>query len=91
MKFIAIILAILFLVGCARSSVVPIGDETYVLTRAQKGFTTTAVREEALKEAHDHCAAKGKTTEILGVDVTEMIIYTADPEATVSFKCVSAE
>lgn len=88
MKIYIIVIAI-FLAGCARSSVVPVGEDTYVLSRAQKGFGTTAVREDALEEARNYCNSRGKSFELLGVDEKEMVIFTADPEAQVSFKCIS--
>ena len=89
--YVIVILIALFLVGCARSSVVPVGEDTYVLTRAQKGFGTTAVREQALEEAESYCNSKGMSIEVLGVGEREMVVFTADPEAQVSFKCISDE
>ena len=87
--YVIVIFIALFLAGCARSSIVPVGEDTYVISRAQKGFGTTAVREDALEEARNYCRAKGMSIEVLGVDEKEMVIFTADPEAQVSFKCIS--
>lgn len=86
---IHIIFIALVLTGCARSSIVPVGEDTYVLSRAQKGFGTAAVREDALDEARSYCNSKGMSMELLGVDEKEMVVFTADPEAQVSFKCIN--
>jgi len=86
-----IFLLVVLLVGCARSSVIPVGDDIYVLSRAQKGFGTAAVREDALEEARLYCSSKGMAIEVLGVDVRKMVIVSADPEAQVSFKCIARQ
>jgi hypothetical protein len=78
------------LVGCAASSgVVPMGHDTYLISRSEKGFDTTGsrVKADALREASDYCAKGGKSIEITKATEKDMVPFRSDAQAEVQFKC----
>ena len=56
MKKISYLLPIIFITACASTSgVLPIGNDTYMISRSEKGFDTTGsrVKADAIKEANE--------------------------------------
>lgn len=91
MKMTVIILSALLITACASSSgVVPVGSETYMISRSEKGFDTTGsrVKADALKEANEYCSSMGKTLEILKSTQKDMVPFKSDAQAEVEFKCI---
>ena len=57
----ALILAALLLSGCATSDVVPMGPNTYMVTRHVYGFTGPShIKAELLEKADEYCRSQGK-------------------------------
>lgn len=86
--------SVLLLAGCASNSgVVPMGSDTFMLSRqAATGFSGAAsLKAEALQEANQHCQAQKK--ELLVVSTNEAqppFILGNYPRAEVQFKCIDA-
>lgn len=83
---------IFFLAGCATTSgVVPMGGDTYMISRSEKGFDTTGsrVKADAYKEAHQFCVANGKKLEILKSTQKDMSPFRSDAQAEIEFRCLS--
>lgn len=84
--------AIIFLAGCATTSgVVPMGGDTYMISRSEKGFDTTGsrVKADAYKEAYQFCVANGKKLEILKSTQKDMAPFRSDAQAEIEFRCLS--
>ncbi|WP_394391413.1 hypothetical protein [Shewanella woodyi] len=83
---------ILMLSACANSSgVVPLGDDSYLISRSEKGFDVTgsAVKADAIKEANKYCNSINETIEILKVTQKDMVPFKSDAQAEIEFKCVA--
>ena len=77
--------------GCAASlGVVPAGNDSFLISRSEKGFATTGshVKADALKEANNFCATTGRALEVLNTVQSDMIPFTSDSQAEVRFRCV---
>lgn len=91
MKLISCFLAIL-LVGCASNSgVVPIGQDTFMVSRqAATGFSGSGtLKAEAFKEAYQYCLNQKKTLQV--VNTTEAqppYIFGNFPKAEIQFMCL---
>ena len=91
MKIICCLLAII-LAGCAlNSGVVPIGKDTFMVSRqAATGFSGSGtLKAEAFKEANQYCLSQNKVLQI--VNTTEaQPPYVLDnfPKAEVQFMCL---
>lgn len=86
------VVIILLLSACASSSgVVPLGRETFMVSRSEKGFDTTGsrVKADALKEANAYCSGNGKTIELVNSSEKDMMPFKSDAQAEVVFKCVA--
>jgi hypothetical protein len=78
------------LLGCAMSSgVVPAGNDSYLISRSEKGFDTTGsrVKADAIREASEFCAKSGKSVEIINATEKDMVPFRSDAQAEVQFKC----
>lgn len=54
--------------GCTTTSgVVPMGQDTFVIARTEKGFkgTSANVKVEALREANQYCQSRGKVMKVI--------------------------
>jgi hypothetical protein len=89
---LAIVLGALALVGCAsHSGVTPMGGGTYLLSKqAATGFAGAAsLKAELLREADQHCAAKGQDFEVISAaENAGPYVFGHYPKAEVQFKCV---
>jgi|SRR5450432_3052268 len=87
----AIAAAISLVAGCASTSgVVPLGGDTYLISRSEKGFDTTGsrVKADSLKEANQFCASKGKQLEVTKATDRDMVPFKSDAQAEIEFRCV---
>jgi hypothetical protein len=85
---------VLLLTACASSSgVVPMGSETFMVSRSEKGFDTTGsrVKADALKEANTYCSGRGKALELVNTSEKDMVPFKSDAQAEVVFKCVAGK
>ncbi|MCL2910775.1 hypothetical protein [Shewanella aquimarina] len=81
---------ILILTACAQSSgVVPLGGDSYMISRSEKGFDVTgsAVKADALKEANSYCQAQGKELQLIKAVPKDMVPFRSDAQAEIEFKC----
>lgn len=97
MKFPPVVFAsVLFLAaclpGCSTSSgVVPIGHDTYLISRSHKSTrgSGTWVKGEALQEANAYCEKRGKVMKLVKTVERDMKPFRADASAEVYFKALS--
>lgn len=86
-------IALVSTAGCAANSgVVPMGSDTFFVSRqAATGFSgASTMKAEALQEANQYCQMQRKTIEV--VNMTEAqppFILGNYPKAEVQFRCVS--
>lgn len=77
--------------GCASNpGVVPAGNDTYMLARSGYGLgqSSTNVKAGLMKEADEHCAAKGRSMDVISSD--DKPGWPGHfPEAEVKFRCVA--
>jgi len=87
-------LFLVILSGCATTSgVVPMGSDTYMISRSEKAFDATGsrVKADALKEANAYCASNGKNIEIVNANSKDMVPFKSDAQAEVVFKCAPSK
>jgi len=89
--YISLLLVALLSACAATSGVVPMGGESFLISRSEKGFDTTGsrVKADALKDANRHCELIGKSLEIVKTTEKDMVPFKSDAQAEVVFKCVS--
>ncbi len=74
--------------GCTSSGVVPMGQNTYMISKSQWGFTGPApIKAAELKEADDYCKKQGKVLRVTKT-VEIAIKFGSTPAAEVYFKCL---
>ena len=92
-KFLALLLC-LGLVGCASNSgVVPIGKDTYMVSRqAATGFSGSGdLKAKAFQEASRFCEKQGKKLQVVSTsEARPPYILTNFPKAEVQFMCLDA-
>ena len=91
MKIQVCIGLILLVSSCANTSgVVPLGDDSFLISRSEKGFDVTgsAVKADAIKEANKYCKLKNETIEIIKITQKDMVPFKSDAQAEIEFKCV---
>jgi len=83
------------LTGCAANSgIVPMGGNTYMVSRqAATGFTGMGtLKAEAMREAYSECNKSGKMVKILEtIDAKPPFILGNYPKTEIRFKCVVEE
>ena len=88
-------LLLVLLAGCASNSgVVPMGSDTYMVSRqAATGFTGMGtLKAEAMREAYDQCQKTGKSVRVIEtVDAKPPYILGNFPKTEIRFKCVADE
>lgn len=81
--------------GCAANSgIVPMGSNTYMVSRqAASGFTGMGtLKAEAMKEAYSECKKTGKAVKVLEtIDAKPPYIFGNFPKTEIRFKCVVDE
>jgi hypothetical protein len=92
MKRTLILLGIISLAGCASSSgVVPIGQDTYMVSR-QGGYGASAmgpVKADAMTEAGVFCSKNGKQLQLVHTEETPKGVG-RPPEVEIQFMCLNA-
>ena len=91
MKKISYLLPIIFITACASTSgVLPIGNDTYMISRSEKGFDTTGsrVKADAIKEANEYCLSSNKKIKIIKSTHKDMVPFKSDAQAEIEFKCI---
>lgn len=74
--------------GCTSSGIVPMGQNTYMISRTHWGFTGPApIKAAALKEADDYCKKQGKVLRVTKT-VEIGIEFGSTPAAEVYFKAL---
>jgi hypothetical protein len=88
----SIISLVLILTGCAQNSgIIPMGGETYMVSRqAATGFTGMGtLKAEAMTEAYAQCQKSQKIVKILEtIDAKPPFILGNFPKTEIRFKCV---
>ncbi|MGP4988182.1 MULTISPECIES: hypothetical protein [Pseudoalteromonas] len=91
MKY-SIISLVIVLAGCAQNSgIIPMGGETYMVSRqAATGFTGMGtLKAEAMREAYTQCQKSQKMVKILEtIDAKPPFIFGNFPKTEIRFKCV---
>lgn len=86
----AALLAVVALVGCANTGVVPMGKDTFLIAKKspQVGFgPPIAIKGEAYSEANDFCAREGKAVETIKIEQTNSGFAKASA-VSLEFRCV---
>lgn len=93
MKIFLIFITTIFPACASTSGVVPMGGDTFMVSRSEKGFDTTGsrVKADALKEANVFCSSKGKSIVIIKTMHQDMVPFKSDSQAEIEFKCVSGK
>lgn len=93
MKFLAIFAALL-VAGCATNSgVIPIGRDTYMVTRqAATGFSGSGnLKAEAFQEANQFCSSQNRSLQVVSTaEAKPPFILGNYPKAEVQFMCLTA-
>jgi len=83
--------AILLLVGCANTGVVPMDKGTYLIAKKspQVGFgPPIGIKGEAYTEANDQCAKEGMAVETIKLEETNAG-FARSAAVTLQFRCVA--
>ena len=84
---------LILLAGCAANSgIVPIGNDTYFVSRqSANAFAGSGdLKAETLREASQHCLAQQKSFEVINMtEAQPPFILGNYPKAEVQFKCLS--
>ncbi|WP_317933580.1 hypothetical protein [Halioxenophilus sp. WMMB6] len=87
------VIPICLLAGCASNSgVVPMGNDTYMVSRqAATGFTGMGtLKADAMREAYVECQKTEKSVEVLeSIDSKPPYIFGNFPKTEIRFKCVN--
>src|SRR5262249_46939356 len=85
----------IFLAGCASNSgVVPIGQDTFMVSRqAATGFSGSGtLKAEAFQEANQYCSKLGKSLQVINTHETSPPYILANfPKAEIQFMCLDAK
>lgn len=85
---------VVLLAGCASNSgIVPIGTDTYMVSRqAATGFSGSGtLKAEAFGEANRYCASQKKSMQVVNTnEATGPFIFGNFPKAEVQFMCLDA-
>lgn len=87
---ISCLLAVAFVSGCAAASgVVPMGGDTYMISKSQWGIqhTGSSVKANVIKEAHAYCSQLGRDLEVINTSEKDMVPYKSEAQAEVTFRC----
>lgn len=93
MKNLLITAPILFLVGCASTGPVPMGQNHYSIskTSAACGFRDAGgVRADLYQEMTAFCTSKSLLPEVLSIEALDGVIGVRCASATVEFRCILA-
>jgi hypothetical protein len=90
-----IIVGAIFLAGCASNSgVIPIGQDTFMVSRqAATGFSGSGtLKAEAFQEASQYCERLGKSLQVVSThEASPPYILANFPKAEIQFMCLDAK
>ena len=89
---VILMITTLVVCGCTTTSgVIPLENNTFLLTRSEKGFATTGARVKAdsLRDAISFCQSRHQTMKIVSATSADMRPLRADAQAEVVFTCVN--
>ena len=94
---LSLIISVFFsaLVGCgaANTGVIPIGQDTFMVSR-QGWVATQSVGElkgQAFAEANKYCSLKGQTIQPVNTNATSGVLGRSYPEVEVQFRCLRSD
>jgi len=90
-KLYLVMIALLFLAGCAtKSGVVSAGPDTYLVNRQAKTRLANLenLKAEALQEASEYCLSQNKNIRVVKTSVSPAKIFGNLPRAAVQFMCL---
>jgi hypothetical protein len=91
MNKILIIICAAILVGCASSGPIPMGKDTYLITKQSAGgmfVSASSVKVQILKEAYAFCSSQNKVFQIVRTNELGAIPGRL-PSAEVQFMCLN--
>lgn len=79
--------------GCGTTGVVPIGQDTYMVSsQSATGFTSGGqVAAELYKEAGAHCASQNKQLQPVNIRSVDGVPYRSMASAELQFRCLSKD
>ena len=80
------------LVACASSGVIPIGGDTYMLTKKSAGglmVSGSQVKADLYIEANEYCGRQGKEVQTVTATAQNAMPFVRMPNAELQFKCVA--
>ena len=93
MKLIILLISMITLNSCAiHSGVVPIGQDTYMVSRqAASGFTGMgSLKADAFKEANQYCISQNKKIQVVNTYESQPpYVFGNFPRAEIQFMCLS--
>jgi hypothetical protein len=92
MKKIVLVVALTTLVGCASSGVVPIGQDTYMVSKnGAAGFSSSgSLKAELFQEAAAYCVSQKKIFQVVNTSGNAGG-FGHTPEAEVQFMCLNQD
>ena len=92
MKYLLIAAPIVFLIGCASTGVVPMGQNHYSISKTSPacGFRDAGgVRADLYQEMTAFCTSKSLSPEVLSIEALDGVVGRRCASATIEFRCVS--
>ena len=90
---IAVAIASGVLGGCASSGPIPIGRDSYMITKQSAGgifVSGASVKIDLLKEANAYCLSMSKEMQILNTREADAIPAVRMPSAEIQFSCLAS-
>lgn len=89
MKTSIILLAAIFLAGCANTGPQPIGKDTYIESVRVPFSGQSGAKAEALATANKHCAQEGKKLLLDHITSSECALHGGCGEAEIMYLCLN--
>ncbi len=86
-RFLSLGLALVF-AGCATSSIIPTGPQTYQVSASGVGFGTEWVRETVYKKANKYCTDRGLVMMPVSFEAEKGIYGRTAPSAALTFRAL---
>jgi hypothetical protein len=83
-------LSFIFLVACADSGPVKIGQDTYAISTKVMASGAAGAKNQALQEANAHCASLHKELMLVNETMNECAFHGGCGEAEVHYMCLDA-
>ncbi len=92
MKKIVLVALIAVLAGCASSGPVPIGKDTFMISKQSAGgmfVAASSIKVEILKEAYAFCGSQSKELQIVNSQELGAVPGMRMPSAEIQFMCLA--